>query len=216
MSGCCNGEDACGAGPRGSDHAYRRVLIVALAVNATMFLIEVVASLFAGSVSLQADALDFLGDAANLAVGLAVLGLSVAWRARAAMGKGAVMGGFGLWVAAATTWHAITGAAPRADIMGGVGLLALAANLSVAALLFRHRGGDSNRRSVWLCSRNDCIANVAVILAGAGVWATGTHWPDVGVAAVIAALGLSGAWQVIRHARDEIRGAGRPRLAAAE
>jgi Co/Zn/Cd efflux system component len=215
MRECCHGEDAC-ASAANEDDGYRRVLTAALGVNLAMFLVEVVASFLSGSVSLQADALDFLGDAANLGVGLAVLGVSVAWRARAAIGKGIVMGAFGLWVAGATACHAVSGAPPRADIMGGVGLLALVANLSVAAMLFRHRAGDSNRRSVWLCSRNDCIANVAVILAGAGVWATGTHWPDVGVAAVIAGLGLSGAWQVIRHARGEIREAATSFLAAAE
>jgi Co/Zn/Cd efflux system component len=179
-----------------------------------MFLVEAVASLAAGSVSLQADALDFLGDAANYAVGLAMLGLAVGWRARAALGKGIVMGGFGLAVAANTMAHTFAGGVPRSDLMSGVGLLALAVNVAVAALLFRHRTGDSNRVSVWLCTRNDVIANMAVILAGALVWLTETPWPDIAVAAVIAMLGLTGAWRVIGQARNELRGG--TTLAAAE
>lgn len=211
MPACCSA-DSCHA-PH-ADPAYRQVLWIALALNAAMFFVEAAASLVAGSVSLQADALDFLGDAGNYALGLAVLGLALHWRARAAIGKGVVMGAFGLWVAANTLWHAFNGAVPRPDLMGGIGLLALAVNLSVAALLFRHRKGDSNRMSVWLCTRNDAIANVAVILAGFGVWLTRSHWPDIAVAAVIAALGLSGAWQVIRQANGELRNGTRAPLAA--
>jgi Co/Zn/Cd efflux system component len=179
-----------------------------------MFVVEAAASLVAGSVSLQADALDFLGDAGNYALGLAVLGLALHWRARAAMGKGVVMGTFGLWVAGNTLWHAFNGAVPRPDLMGSIGLLALGINVSVAVLLFRHRKGDSNRMSVWLCTRNDAIANVAVILAGCAVWLTGSHWPDIAVAAVIASLGLSSAWQVIARARGELRGGSQRALAA--
>ncbi len=202
MSACCSSDTCHAAAP---DPGYRRILWVALALNAAMFVVEIVASLLAGSVSLQADALDFLGDAANYAVGLIVLGMAVRWRARAAMGKGIVMGAFGLWVAGSTVWHALAGGVPRADLMSGIGLLALVANLTVAVLLFQHRTGDSNRMSVWLCTRNDAIANVAVILAGAGVWLTDTHWPDVAVAAVIAYLGLTSAFQVTRQAAGELQ-----------
>jgi Co/Zn/Cd efflux system component len=204
MGDCC-ASDSCHA--TAQDSAYRRILWVALGLNAAMFLIETGASLLAGSVSLQADALDFLGDTANNAVGLIVLGMEVRWRARAAMGKGMVMGAFGLWVAGNTLWHALSGSVPRADLMGGIGLLALAVNVSVAVLLFRHRAGDSNRMSVWLCTRNDAIVNVAVILAGIGVWLSGTHWPDIAVAAIVATLGLTSAGQVLRRARGELRGA---------
>lgn len=205
MSHCC-ADRGCGENCNG-DAGYRRILWVALGINAAMFLVEAAASIVSGSVSLQADALDFLGDAANYAVGLAVLGAAFRWRARAAIGKGLVMGGFGLWVAGNTAYHAIVLETPRPEIMSGVGLLALAANLAVAMLLFRYRRGDSNRRSVWLCTRNDAIANVAVILAGIGVWISGSPWPDIGVAAVIATLGLSGAVQVIRQVRGELRSA---------
>jgi Co/Zn/Cd efflux system component len=188
-----------------TDHRYRRILWAALTVNLAMFAIEITASIVAGSVSLRADALDFLGDAANYAVALAVAGLALHWRARAALLKGAVMGLFGLWVAASTVHHAIGATVPHGEIMSGVGLLALAANLSVAALLYRYRATDSQALSVWLCTRNDCIANIAVMAAGAGVWFSGTPWPDIAVAAIIAYLGLSSAARVTRQARHELR-----------
>jgi Co/Zn/Cd efflux system component len=188
-----------------TDERYRRVLWAALAVNVAMFLVEIVAGIIAGSVSLRADALDFLADAANYAVALAVVGLALRWRAGAALLKGAVMGLFGLWVAASTVSHAITATVPRAELMGAIGLLALAANLAVAGLLYRYRAADSQAMSVWLCTRNDCVANIAVIIAGAGVWVSGSPWPDIAVAATIASLGLSSAMRIIRQARAELR-----------
>lgn len=200
--GCC--DNACSA-PH-TDSRYRRVLWAALAVNMAMFAVEIVASVVANSVSLRADALDFLADAANYAVALVVVGLALSWRARAALLKGVIMGLFGLWVAVSTIQHAITATVPHAEVMGAVGLLALAANLAVAGLLYRHRLADSQALSVWLCTRNDCIANIAVIIAGAGVWVSGTSWPDIAVAATIAYLGLSSAARVIRQARGELRG----------
>ena len=188
-----------------TDERYRRVLWTALAVNLAMFLVEIVASIIAGSVSVRADALDFLADAANYAVALAVVDLARHWRARAALLKGAVMGLFGLWVAASTVSHALTATVPRAELMGAIGLLALAANLAVAGLLYRYRAADSQAMSVWLCTRNDCVANIAVIAAGAGVWVSGNPWPDIAVAAMIAGLGLSSAIRIIRQARAELR-----------
>jgi Co/Zn/Cd efflux system component len=199
---CCDHDDCCA--PQ-TDHRYRVILWAALAVNLTMFGVELVASIVAGSVSLRADALDFLADAGNYGVALAVVDLARHWRARAALLKGGVMGLFGLWVAASTVHHALTGTVPRAEVMGGIGLLALAANLTVAGLLYRYRSADSQAMSVWLCTRNDCIANLAVMTAGAGVWMSGTPWPDIFVAAVIAYLGLSSAARVIRQARHELR-----------
>ena len=195
---------------------YRRILWVALGLNAAMFLIEIVASMIAGSVSLRADALDFLGDAANYAVALAVVSLALHWRARAALLKGSVMGMFGLWVAGSTIYSALTATVPKAEVMGAIGLLALAVNLGVAGLLYRYRSADSQTLSVWLCTRNDCIANIAVILAGAGVWATATAWPDIAVAAIIACLGLSSAVRIIRQALREMRGHSVPRGLPAE
>ena len=180
------------------------ILWAALAINLTMFGVELVASIIGGSVSLRADALDFLADAANYAVALAVVGLALQWRARAALLKGSVMGLFGLWVAASTVHHALTATVPQAEVMGGIGLVALAANLAVAGLLYRYRTADSQAMSVWLCTRNDCIGNLAVMAAGAGVWMSGTPWPDILVATVIAWLGLSSAARIIRQARHEL------------
>jgi Co/Zn/Cd efflux system component len=197
---CCD-HDCSAPAP---DHAYRRILWAALGVNLVMFGVEIVASIIAGSVSLRADALDFLGDAANYAVALAVVGLALHWRARAALLKGAVMAVFGLWVAASTVHHAVTATVPFGEMISAVGLLALAANLGVAAMLYRYRMADSQALSVWLCTRNDCIANIAVIAAGTGVWLSGTPWPDIAVAAIIAYLGLSSALRVIRQARQEL------------
>jgi Co/Zn/Cd efflux system component len=197
---CCDHDCAAPA----PDDGYRRILWAALAVNLTMFGVEIAASILAGSVSLRADALDFLGDAANYAVALAVVGLALHWRARAALLKGAVMAAFGLWVAGSTIHHAITATLPIGELISGIGVLALAANLGVAALLYRYRTGDSQALSVWLCTRNDCIANIAVIVAGAGVWWSGSPWPDIAVAAIIACLALSSAVRVIRQARREL------------
>ena len=189
-----------------ADNRYRRILWAALGVNVAMFVVEIAASFIAGSVSLRADALDFLGDAANYAVALAVFGLSLQWRAGAALLKGGVMGLFGLWVAGSTVYNAIAPTVPKAELMGTIGLLALAANMTVAGLLYRYRRGDSQAMSVWLCTRNDCLVNIAVMIAGAGVWASQTPWPDIAVAAIVACLGFSSAVRVIRQALHEVRG----------
>jgi Co/Zn/Cd efflux system component len=187
------------------DAGYRRVLWIVLAINATMFLVEIVAGLAAGSVSLQADALDFLADAGNYGISLFVVGMALHARAKAALLKGASMGLFGLWVIGATVWHTFHGTLPSAATMGAVGFAALLANAAVFAMLWAYRAGDSNMRSVWLCSRNDVIGNFAVLLAAAGVFGTGTGWPDIIVAAVMAVLALQGAVLVIRQATGELR-----------
>ncbi|MCH7937424.1 MAG: cation transporter [Proteobacteria bacterium] len=185
---------------------YRRVLWAVLAVNVTMFAIEMLAGVWGKSVALQADALDFLGDSATYAMTLMVLGMSIRWRAGAAMIKGLAMGGFGFWVIGTMVYHLALGTLPDFAIMGGIGMLALLANTASAGLLYRYRKGDSNMRSVWLCTRNDVIANLAVIAAASGVWASGTGWPDLAVGAVIAALALSSSVTVLRLARGELRG----------
>jgi Co/Zn/Cd efflux system component len=184
--------------------AYRRALWIALGVNASMFVVEVVAGVAAGSVSLQADALDFLGDSANYGLSLSVLTMALAWRARAALLKGATMGLFGLWVAGVAIANAVAGTVPDAPTMGVIGVLALCANVGVAVLLYQFRNGDANMRSVWLCTRNDAIGNVAVMVAAVGVFGTQTGWPDIAVAAVMASLALSAAFQVIRSALREL------------
>ena len=186
------------------DAGFRRVLWIALGVNATMFVAEVIASFLAGSVSLQADALDFFGDATNYAISLSVLGMGINARARAALFKGATMAAFGLFVIGNAFYNAVVGAVPEPFIMGPVAVVALMSNIVVAIMLYRHRDGDSNRQSIWLCSRNDAIGNVAVILAASGVFATSTGWPDVLVAVVIAALNLSAARRVFVQARGEL------------
>ena len=182
---------------------YRRVLWIALLVNALMFGVEIVGGLTSGSVSLLADAIDFFGDAANYGITLAVLGLGLAWRSRAAMLKAASMMGFGVFVLGKAVWSMSQGVAPEPITMGLIGALALAANLGVAGLLYAFRSGDANMRGVWLCTRNDAIGNVAVMLAALGVFGTGTAWPDLAVASVMAGLAISAGWSVMRQARQE-------------
>ncbi len=186
------------------DRAFRGVLWTALAVNATMFAVEIAAGLVASSLSLQADSLDFFGDAANYGITLFALGLAPWVRSGAALFKGASMGAFGLWVIGSALYRAISGGVPEPFIMGPVAILALAANLAVAIMLYRHRNGDSNRQSAWLCTRNDAIANVTVLAAAGGVLASGRGWPDYLVAAAIAGLNLSAAWRVVGMARSEL------------
>ena len=200
-------ESCCGANPcRGEsfDPRFRRALWIALGINAAMFVVEVVAGLDAGSASLLADAADFLGDAGNYALSLAVLSMGLLWRARAALVKGLTMAGFGVFVLGKAGWNAWLGAPPEALTMGVIAFVALLANVAVALLLYAFRTGDANMRSVWLCSRNDAIGNGAVMLAAAGVFGTGHAWPDLLVAAVMGTLGLTSALTVIRHARAEL------------
>lgn len=200
MSGCCHHHDA------PTTARLRRVLIIVLIVNAAMFGVEIVAGIAAQSVSLQADALDFLGDAATYGITLFVLTMSLRWRAGTALLKGVSMGLFGVFVLVMAVWQAIDGTLPGFEVMGAVGFAALAANVFCALMLIRFREGDSNMRSVWLCSRNDAISNVAVMIAAAGVFASDTGWPDIAVAVVMAGLALTASWQVIRHALRELRG----------
>ena len=187
------------------NQAYRRVLWAVPAINAVMFLVEIGAGLAAGSASLQADALDFLGDAANYAISLFVVGMALRYRATAALLKGATMGVFGLWVIGTIVWHTMHGTLPSAFTMGTVGLAALVANAASFGLLWAYRTGDANMRSAWICTRNDVLGNVAVLLAAVGVFGTGTGWPDVIVAAIMAVLALQGAAVVARQAAEELR-----------
>jgi Co/Zn/Cd efflux system component len=200
-------------GNKKRDAAYRRVLWAVLVINAAMFTVEVVAGLAAGSASLQADSLDFLGDAGNYAISLLVIGMALRYRAGAALIKGATMATFGVWVIATVVWHSLHGTLPSAFAMGTVGVAALAANAASFGLLWAYRHGDSNMRSAWICTRNDVLGNLAVLLAAAGVFGTGTGWPDVIVAAIMAALAIQGALLVVRQAVGELRVG---RLAAAE
>ena len=197
---CCNHDS-----PPQPDPKYRRILWIALIVNFFMFAIEIIFSLQSKSVSLLADSIDFLGDAANYGISLWVLAQSVRTRAKASLFKAASMALFGVGVLVHAIWNAITGVLPDAQTMSLVGLLALAANLGVAWLLYAYRNGDSNMRSVWLCTRNDALGNIAVIIAAIGVFGTGTAWPDLFVAVVVATLALTAAVQVVKQARRELR-----------
>jgi Co/Zn/Cd efflux system component len=185
--------------------AFRRVLWAVLGINAAMFLVEIGAGLAAGSASLQADALDFLGDAANYAISLFVVGMALRYRASAALAKGVTMGVFGLWVIGITCWHVLHGTVPQAITMGSVGFAALVANALSFYLLWRHRTGDANMRSAWICTRNDVLGNLAVLLAALGVFGTGTGWPDIIVAAIMAVFALQGSVTVVRHALAELK-----------
>ena len=196
---CCNHES-----PPQPDPKYRRILWIALIINFIMFAIEIIFSLQSKSVSLLADSIDFLGDAANYGISLWVLAMSVKTRATASLFKAASMALFGIGVLTHAIWNAITGVVPDAQTMSLVGLLALAANLGVAWLLYAYRNGDSNMRSVWLCTRNDALGNIAVIIAAVGVFGTGTAWPDLIVATIMASLALTAAWQVMKQARREL------------
>ena len=204
MAGCCS--DNCGSTHAPENPRYRKALWAALFINALMFLVEFVGGLQSGSVSLLADAVDFAGDAANYGISLAVLSMGLLWRARAALLKGLSMGAYGVFVLGKTAWAALSGVPPEPYTMGAIALLALCANVSVAVMLYAFRDGDANMRSVWLCSRNDAIVNVAVFLAALGVLGSGAAWPDLAVAGVIAALALSASISVVRQARVEMAG----------
>ncbi len=184
---------------------YRRRLWAVIAINASMFAVEMGAGVLAGSQALQADALDFFGDTLTYGMSLAVIGLPLRVRATAALVKGVTLALMGLWVFGSTIWHTLVLGLPRAEVMGLIGALALTANLASVLILLKYKDGDANVRSVWLCSRNDAIGNVAVMLAAAGVWSTGTGWPDVIVAAALAALFLQSATKILRQAIDERR-----------
>lgn len=206
MAGCCGHE----ARFDGVSADYKRRLWIVIALNAAMFVVEMGAGQVARSQALQADALDFLGDALTYGISLAVIGASLRVRSNAALLKAVSLLVMGLWVFGSTLWRVFYVAVPEAQIMGVVGVMALAANLASVALLVRYKDGDANVRSVWLCSRNDAIGNVAVMLAALGVWGTATGWPDLIVAGIMAMLFLSSAFQIIRQALAERRAPAAP------
>ena len=201
------GVDCCGGGAtfEGLSADYKRRLWIVIVINGAMFLVEMGAGAFSGSQALQADALDFLADAATYGLSLAVIGASIRVRARAALLKGISLTLMGLWVFGSTAYHVFVLGVPRAEIMGVIGFLALAANVASVVILMRYKDGDANVRSVWLCSRNDAIGNIAVMLAALGVWATSTKWPDLIVASIMAGLFLSSSAQILRQSVRELR-----------
>ena len=199
---CCDGVVS---GMDTASTAFRRVVWVVMILNASMFGVEVLAGQLSGSMALQADALDFAGDTATYAVSLFALGRSAGFQARTAFLKGSTLGLMGIYVLGAALWRTLIAGVPEAVTMGGIGALALAVNVCAALLLLRFRDGDANVRSVWLCSRNDAIGNIAVLAAAGIVAFTGTRWTDLGVAAIMAGLFLSTAWQITRQARRELK-----------
>jgi Co/Zn/Cd efflux system component len=211
MTGCCHADHCTGAR---MDGTWRRVLWAVLAINAGMFAIEGAAGILSGSVALQADALDFMGDAANYGISLYAVSRSLRWRSGAALAKAAGMGLVGTWVLGQALYRVFVVGVPSAFTMGTIGTMALLANLACAFLLFRFRRGDADMRSVWLCSRNDVLGNLAVLLAASGVFATGTAWPDLAVAILMSSLYLMASAQVMRQALAERR-AGHPSVAGA-
>jgi len=205
MADCCCPPPLPNLDKNRGNASYRRALWAVLAINAAMFAVEVGAGVAAGSASLQADALDFLGDAANYGISLFVIGMALRYRAAAALAKGTTMGAFGLWVIGTVVWHAFNGTLPSAFTMGVVGVAALVANAASFAILWTYRHGDANMRSAWVCTRNDVLGNLAVLLAAAGVFGTGAGWPDMIVAVIMALLALQGAATVVRQSLIELR-----------
>lgn len=181
-----------------------RVLIVVLVINLGMFCVEFGAGLLAGSTALLADSLDMLGDAFVYGFSLFVLQRSLAWRARAALVKGGIMAAFGVGVLFEAFARLASGVPPAVPLMAAIGTLALCANALCFALLWRHRGDDINLRSTWLCSRNDLIANTAVLVAAAAVAWSGSRWPDFVVGVGIALLFLRTAGSVLRESFAEL------------
>lgn len=184
---------------------YKRCLWVVIGLNAAMFFVEMTAGHIASSQALQADALDFFGDALTYGISLAVIGASVKVRISAALAKGISLLLMGLWVFGSTLYQVFSVGVPKAEVMGVIGFFALLTNVASVLLLIRYKGGDANVRSVWLCSRNDAIGNVAVMLAALGVWGTSTGYPDLIVAAIMAGLFLSSSLQIIAQALRERR-----------
>lgn len=203
MAGCCNHT----ARFDGVSKEYKRRLWAVIVINAAMFCVEMAAGQAAGSQALKADALDFLGDALTYGISLAVIGASLRTRSLAAIGKGVSLLLMGGWVFGSTVWNVFVVGMPEAQVMGVIGFLALAANLLSVALLAAYKDGDANVRSVWLCSRNDAVGNVAVMIAALGVWGTSTGWPDLIVAGIMAGLFLNSAAQILRQALAEWRSA---------
>jgi Co/Zn/Cd efflux system component len=190
----------------GVDPRYKRVLWTVIGINGVMFLVEMAAGHVAGSQALKADALDFLADTVTYGLSLAVIGASLKTRAVAALSKGVSLSAISLWVFGSTLYQTLVLAVPRAELMGAIGILALAANLASVLLLMRYKDGDANVRSVWLCSRNDAIGNVVVMVASLAVWGTSSAWPDLAVAAVMAVIFLTSSVQILKQAWTEYHG----------
>lgn len=186
------------------DAAYRRALWLVILLNLGFGLIEVVAGFFANSQALKADALDFIGDGTISLFGLVALRWTARGRSRIALAQGLFLGALGFGVIGFAIWRLVNAVPPDADLMGGIGVVALLVNVTAALILAKFREGDANVRAIWLFSRNDAVANIAVIVAAGLVGWTGRVWPDIAVASVIALLFLHSAWKITRDAMAEM------------
>ncbi|TAL45411.1 MAG: cation transporter [Methylovulum sp.] len=202
MADCCNNK-ACEI--EALRNRQSATLKIVLAINAVMFIIELTAGLVSGSVSLVADSLDMLGDALVYGFSIYVVARGARMKANAALLKGGIMAAFGLFVLGQAVYKIVFPQLPVFETIGAIGLLALATNSLCFMLLWRHRADDINMSSVWLCSRNDIIANVSVLFAAAGVWLSHSGWPDILVGLALAVLFLRSALFVLREALSEIR-----------
>ncbi|MAU40060.1 MAG: cation transporter [Kordiimonas sp.] len=203
MAGNC-GDSCSGVQFEGASEAYKRILWIIVAINGLMFFVEIIAGFVADSTALKADALDFLGDTATYAITLLVIGKPLELRAKAALLKGLSLGAMSVFVLGLTLYKVILAGQPDPMTMGAIGFVAFAANIVSVLLLLKYREGDSNIKSVWLCSRNDAIGNIAVVIAGAGVFATGTVWPDIIVAFIVAGLFLQSSIKITQQALSEL------------
>ena len=203
-SGC-----GCGATVKfdGATPAYRRILMTVIAINGAAFVAIAGGAALQGSASLGANALDFLADAATYGISLAVIGRSVAVRSGAAMIKGVSLAALALFILGYAIWRAFSGAPPEGFVITGLGALGFFANALAALLLVRHREGDANVRSVWLCTRNDLIQSLVVAATGGAVWLTGSRWPDLIAGGLLAAVFLQSAWSIVRQSRAELKAA---------
>lgn len=201
MAGCCGGN----SNFDGMNDSYKRILWWIIAINGVMFLVEMSAGIGAQSQALQADALDFLGDTLTYGISLWVIGKSISLRSNVALFKGYSLLVMALWVFSSTLYRFFVLSSPDATTMGAIALLAFTANVVSVLLLMRYKDGDANVRSVWLCSRNDAIGNLVVLVAASGVWFSGSAIPDLVVAFILASLFLSSAWQIIQQAKQEKR-----------
>ncbi|MES2067477.1 MAG: cation transporter [Pseudomonadota bacterium] len=186
------------------DPAYRSALTIVVVLNLAFGLCELVGGFIADSQALKADSLDFLGDGSISLLGLMALAWSARARAGVALTQGLFLGGLGLGVIGFAIWRALHATVPEAELMGGIGVVALAVNVTAALVLARFREGDANVKAIWLFSRNDAVANIAVIVAAGLVAWTGSAWPDLLVAGVIALLFLHSAYEIVRNARGEL------------
>ena len=200
----------------GMSSDYRARLVAVIAINAAAFVLEMTAGTLAGSQALKADALDFFADAVTYGLSLWVIGMALRTRSLVALGKGVSLLLMGLWVAGSTIYRVFVMGVPAAEVMGIVGFIALLANVASVVILMRYKDGDANVRSVWLCSRNDAIGNVAVMVAAVAVWATASGWPDLIVAGIMAGLFVTSAVKILgqawrEYATGDVHGDGTPR-----